>query len=903
MASLTRLRAHAGLWTLVALLGAAAVLVTASTGPVTTRLEDDALQQTLADAEYLDRDVVMVETARPSLMGDPVTSAETMRRRAVGALPPALREVLQTSWGFQRTGLSPFEGVGATLTGDGVRGEPNGRAPVVSLFRQPDLQDAIELVDGELPTTDARTGEIGVMVATAVAERLDLEVGEEYALHPGSTVNLPDAAPTVDSLTVRLEGTFTARDPGAPVWAHAPLLLEPTLTSIPVDRPPLSTLRAALVTDSEAFGLLFEKRLTSVMPPEVGARVRLDPAKVDREWPPAAVEAVAQLHTDPALARVHVSTRLPDLLEEYQRLAASARAVIAIGAVAILALLAGLLLLAAHLIASRRRAEWELVRARGGSLAGLGGRLATEGAWVLLPAAVAGWLLHRVVLGEPLLSGPPALLTPPIGGLVPAAVAGLAALLMVPVVGVLAVRRAGTAREVWRSSSPVRLTAELSVLVLAALGVVLTRQRGTSLAGVDLYLSAVPVLVAVAAGIVALRLYPWPLRLLAALARRLRGTVGFVALARAGRAAPGSALALLMLVLAVAVGGFAGAVNTGVAEARDTSVLQQVGAHARITGENLPAGTAPALREVPGVTSVAVADRSTSLYDREQLATLQGVTVVMVDARAYQDVLEALGAGHRLPQAVVSAGPGADPIPVLAPASVAERGNVVVRAGSDEYPVTVVGDTAGLPGPDAQRSWALVPRAALDQPGQVDELLVAGADAVPAQIRQAVAPLVAADEAQLTTLAGARNELESTGFNDGLTLVLVAGTVGGAACGVLAVALTLVVQARARGQVLSLLRTMGLSGRQARGLLLVELLPLTMLAVATGAAAGLALPLLLAPALGLDAFTGGVALELVLDPAVAGALAGLVIVVVAMGALVENAVNRRLGLGAALRVN
>src|SRR5690606_17007369 len=155
--------------------------------------------------------------------------------------------------------------------------------------------------------------------------------------------------------------------------------------------------------------------------------------------------------------------------------------------------------------------------------------------------------------------------------------------------------------------------------------------------------------------------------------------------------------------------------------------------------------------------------------------------------------------------------------------------------------------------------------------------------------------------AEVSSVVEIRRQLRDSGFNEGLTLVFVAGTVGGGAAAVLAVTLALVVHARPRGRVLSLLRTMGLSNRQARTLLLAELLPVTAVAVAVGAATGLAMPLLLAPALGLDQFTGGVPLTVGADPVVVAVLGGAALLLVLAGVVVENGVNRRLGLGSVLR--
>ena len=61
--------------------------------------------------------------------------------------------------------------------------------------------------------------------------------------------------------------------------------------------------------------------------------------------------------------------------------------------------------------------------------------------------------------------------------------------------------------------SPRRLVAEATVLIMVAGGVLALRLRGLAPgAGFDPYLSSAPVLIAVAAGLIAARVYPVPLR-------------------------------------------------------------------------------------------------------------------------------------------------------------------------------------------------------------------------------------------------------------------------------------------------------------------------------------------------------------------------------------------------------
>ena len=105
--------------------------------------------------------------------------------------------------------------------------------------------------------------------------------------------------------------------------------------------------------------------------------------------------------------------------------------------------------------------------------------------------------------------------------------------------------------------SPRRLAVEAAIVVSSLVGVYLLRRRGLADAnGFDPYLAAVPLL-GLAAGIVAVRLYPLPVRFLAAAAARRRDLVPALALRRVARQPGGTAAPLLVLLLGVSVSVFA----------------------------------------------------------------------------------------------------------------------------------------------------------------------------------------------------------------------------------------------------------------------------------------------------------------------------------------------------------
>jgi putative ABC transport system permease protein len=152
------------------------------------------------------------------------------------------------------------------------------------------------------------------------------------------------------------------------------------------------------------------------------------------------------------------------------------------------------------------------------------------------------------------------------------------------------------------------------------------------------------------------------------------------------------------------------------------------------------------------------------------------------------------------------------------------------------------------------------------------------------------------------TWAGQRESLERSGVNRVLSFTFVAGTAGAVLLAVVTVGFAVLAGAAARGSALSRLRTLGLSALQGRSLLLYELVPLIGVAVLAGGLVGVVLPRLIGPALGLSGFTAGVAAGSRADPVLLAAVSATVVVAAGVALLVENAANRRMRLGEALRL-
>ncbi len=706
-------------------------------------------------------------------------------------------------------------------------------------------------------------------------------------------------------LGLTVAGLFQPSDPAAPAWDGLTTVLR---TQYPLPEEPFS---AGALTDPAGIAAVggFTARLGYTW------RYRIDERRIDTGTADRVLAAVLEVRRTDFGPGIGVATDFDGILHRFAEQMRAVRALLAVVLAGLLATLLGLLLLAAQLAVERRREEFALLRARGASVARLAGRTAAEGLLVLPLAVLAGWALGARLPGRP--GGAQWLVL----------VVGLVALAATPALAIAGHRRVsftGRRRDLVRHRSSVRRrTAELSLVAVAALGLYLLRSRGLGAAdGVDPYLAAVPVLLAVTVAGVALRLFPWPVRQVGRLAARGRGAVGFLGLARAGRGAPVSAAPLAVLVLAISVGVFSGAVATIVSDARDRVADREIGADAALRGEGFGPGTAERVAAVPGVRSVAL-----MAAEPGEVTGAQGgpgnVFVVFADAPALARVLADTGAGPvvSLPPALTAATPGAGPLPALVSTEVMRTNGdlATVTASNLTLDVSTTAVVDAFPGLAVSTDrFVVVPWQALPDRTDVDpnRVLVAGAgvdldalrragDESQREYRRDVLGRSGdqpAQPTQVSTWAQHRRDLDRTGANDLLSFAFLTGAAGGTALALLAVGFAVLAGARARGQVLSRLRTMGLSARQGRRLLVVELVPAVGVAVLAGGLVGVLLPAALRPALGLDAFTGGVATRTLVDPALVGGALALVALALAVAVLAENVINRRLRLGTALRL-
>ncbi|GGM66502.1 hypothetical protein GCM10010106_10710 [Thermopolyspora flexuosa] len=469
-------------------------------------------------------------------------------------------------------------------------------------------------------------------------------------------------------------------------------------------------------------------------------------------------------------------------------------------------------------------------------------------ALVCVPAALLGYGLGSLVPGPAV---PPAHLAPSLLALGAAVTAaGLTA------AAHRAPARGPSGDAPARRLSRRRLATEVAVVVLALAAAYLLRVRGLPAAGAGardgdagLFLVLAPVPLAVAAGLVTVRLSPFALRLPAWLAARRRSAVPFLGLALATRAGDVCRLPALVLLPALAVAVYGVVAADALESAQSVAAWRATGAAARV--ERLPGPAEPVLsrlREVPDVRAVVPALKGTGRLG----ARGQSVTVVAVDLAAYRRLVAGSPLTVPAPPADV---PGtALPALVTRDLTVYSRFEVGWYRRIEVVPTGVI--DGGLPGlAPEEGSLVVVPFQALPRAGLgglANVLLVDGDDPDPAELRAAAG----GPDASVVTVHGEAERLAAAPMATALRTVLWTAAAAVTGCAVLAVLLAPAARAGLRSRTLATLRVLGLSAGQACRVTAFEVAAVAACPILAGTLLGLTLPVLLGPGVDLAVFAG-----------------------------------------------
>ncbi len=426
-----------------------------------------------------------------------------------------------------------------------------------------------------------------------VGDVLDLSVGQ-------------GARRLVSPTAVVVSGTFEPLDAADEVWAAEPRMLGIAKILTPQGG---TTDQATAIAPLESYSVLADglwRGPVDEPPPSPSPaldhawRYTLDADRLTRADVGLLRDFLVRLDTDPGVwARAEhvpaVSTGLGRLLDRYERDVAVTGVLTSFVTGGVTALAVLVLALTALLGAQRRDREVRLLRARGASRRQVLALVGVATSVLALPLAV-------------LAAGAVVLLVP--GDTTSAAWVEVALVLVLPpLVAVLATARRvraidEPAQESTRSVRAARrIVLEVAVVILAVLAVTTVRSRGAVIAAgrTDWYAAVTPVLVALAAAVVALRVMPWPVARLARLAERGRGLVGFVGLTRAARTGASAAVPLAALVVGATLVTLMATLTASVSDQRELAALRAVGADARVDAARIDAPDVTALAARPGV--------------------------------------------------------------------------------------------------------------------------------------------------------------------------------------------------------------------------------------------------------------------------------------------------------------
>lgn len=738
---------------------------------------------------------------------------------------------------------------------------PDGLPPEFVLSSPSGLTSHATLRQGRLAAGTAARPEAVVTTKTAGTLRLKA----------GSVVHVPSRF-GLEPIAVTVTGIVEPRGPEDAYWAAEPILRTPALATVGILDVKRYWQAALLVSPASAPALL-----STAGEPEVFFRFLPTSGHLTGDDAERLDAALSSAAAGPDLARMRevvgptgtFGTDLDGIVEAFVSTREAINPVVAVAVFGIGTVAAVVLAMTGGLFLARRDSELALLRSRGGSLTGIGLRLLGETSAVAVPAAALAVALAVATVpgaGDASASAAGSDGIPLLPSLLAASAVTLLAMLVLPVRAVVLHRRprlhGGRDDLLTARPSRRRTVAELTFLVLAVGAVASLRLRGTGDGG-DHLVSAAPVLVGLIAALVLVRIYPLPLRWLGRPARRLRGVVGPLALARAGRVS--STGALLALVLALATAAFGGSVLAGIADARDRAALLATGADARIDGSvegtPLPSGLTEAVRGTAGVRDVAPLQIEYGIDLPSRLgASAPKMTspLVGVEPDSYTRLAKRTGLGPFPPGLLASTGKGGKEVaadrervlPAIASPSVAERlgaepQELVTAAGVFRVKVVAVRPTT----PALQDADFLLVNAADLTHRTSTALLVTGpADG---------AALRAAAKAESGSLLVTMRTEQRAGYVDsplqtGAEQIYTAAIGAGAGYAVVAVLLSLLQSAPERTTLLARLRTMGLTRKQGRRLLGLEALPQAVLAALGGTLVGWATVPLVAP--GIDLF-------------------------------------------------
>jgi putative ABC transport system permease protein len=368
------------------------------------------------------------------------------------------------------------------------------------------------------------------------------------------------------------------------------------------------------------------------------------------------------------------------------------------------------------------------------------------------------------------------------------------------------------------------------------------------------------------------------------------------------RATSGTGIApvLTVLLATATIGAFSSAALVHLERGAENAAWQRVGAAYRIQpGFGALPGTLDAT-QLPGAAATA------EIYRTAVTVGLGGprLELMVIDPDAYRSVVAGTPADPSLPPELFGAAGAA--IPALVSTSLGERAGGVDPGEAFELsvegytlPYRAVAVHDSFPGIEPGNHFAIVSRAhfnGLAPPARLDPtaVLVRAPDDRAQELRAAALEIVAGGtvEGRAEQTAAVRGSPVAVAVRLGIAAAAIVAAVYAA----LAVAAAMALGGLARSVEVAHLRTLGLTRRQAFGLVVVEHGPTVVAAFALGAVLGVMLFLLLRPGLRLSALVGsGAEVPLTVEAGqlvlVLAAIVAIVILGLGVGAVLQRAAS------------
>ncbi len=784
--------------------------------------------------------------------------------------------------------------------------DPPQQVTRLTLRIEPASADAITFFAGRAPTghidilvrplrnVDDQWPIYEVALSRTTASALKVSIGDKLVLTPGENEG--------SFAGVEVVGLFDVIDQTDPRWFGDVSLVTPGIQRL---TPELFAYHAVGLLSPDAYstlGAAGAKPLTYRwrFPLDVASAASLDLDRVATDL--AKLRAAHPFSGTGAVATPGLSTGLTPLLDlvRSQRTIAGTALVLASTGGMIASL--GALALVAGALGRSRRETIQLARARGADLPRLVAIQFVESVILVAPAATVGISAAFLIVG-----GSP-------GGAIPGTIVALGAILLLARAGFFAARSSlASGRQRSRlvlDARDRRRVLDAAIVIVAVATAVATGSGPVAdpTAPPDPARALGPGLLAIAGAVVILRVFDGVMTGLAWLLRRTRGFVTVHATRGLARGPRTHELPLVVLLVAVAAGVFATTVATTIDATQALAAATQTGADYRI--EPVHVGGLPPDLDLDAIGEIG----PTAIVGRDVGAlqigfTRQPVDVVGIDAVGYAAVTAGTPIAASLPagfrETTPADGSATHPVPIVIPSSLASDtglgvGSTVRLAISGGLATALVVDVGDPIPATAVGRGILAPLGALrsafpDRAFGPTQIFLRGDAAARARLDAVIAPyssnlrVLARNDVETSLRTAPLVDTMSTAF---LGAEVIAGLYAAIVVGA-AVAQTLTL----RSAELSLLRALGLTGRRAVGIVVIELGSTIVVASVAGLALGLVTASLILPGLGVERFVGvAVAARPAVEPSgmlralLAPAIASLAAVLLAARALGSSGV-------------